>query len=366
MIPFSRLRIPAFATAIMVGLAACGGGGAAAPASSLAAPAPASAAVKASAPALAASPSAAASAKPAASAPAAASASAKPAASGAAAAKPSPSAPTTMGSLTVVSPKTGDKITTTDVPVEVQVKDFKLSAEDIGRPDKPDEGHIHVMLDGMNMGVLFNFYTEPKFTLLGTGIKPGQHKLIFDLATNTHEDIESTAKEVAIDYQPATPKPLPSPATFSAPPGVKILQPQDGVTLGPKFTIQVQPDNFNPSLELEGKPNVKGYGHYHVFVDMDMSMMSPSASAAAKPAASGAAAGSGQMEQMMSMAGMIAMPGGNSIPVDLSAWPNGKHTITVELVQNDHTPIEGAKPAMINITLQGAGASAAPAASAKA
>jgi hypothetical protein len=44
----------------------------------------------------------------------------------------------------------------------------------------------------------------------------------------------------------------------------------------------------------------------------------------------------------------------DSIPVDLSAWPNGQHTITVEPVQNDHTPIPGAKEAMITITLQGA------------
>jgi hypothetical protein len=40
------------------------------------------------------------------------------------------------------------------------------------------------MLDGMNMGVLFNFYTTPTFTLPGQGIKPGQHTLIFDLASN--------------------------------------------------------------------------------------------------------------------------------------------------------------------------------------
>ncbi len=39
---------------------------------------------------------------------------------------------------------------------------------------------------------------------------------------------------------------------------------------------------------------------------------------------------------------MIGMPGSDTIPVDLRAWPNGKHPITVEPVQNDHTPIQGA------------------------
>jgi hypothetical protein len=46
----------------------------------------------------------------------------------------------------------------------------------------------------------------------------------------------------------------------------------------------------------------------------------------------------------------------NAIPVDLSAWPSGQHTVTVELEQNDHTPMvePGGQPrfAQINITLQ--------------
>jgi hypothetical protein len=59
-------------------------------------------------------------------------------------------------SLTV-PPKAGDTVTSTDIPVSVQVSNFSLSAADVGLPDKDGEGHIHVMLDGMNMGVLFNF-----------------------------------------------------------------------------------------------------------------------------------------------------------------------------------------------------------------
>ena len=88
-------------------------------------------------------------------------------------------------SLTVLSPKAGETVTSTDIPVSVQVSNFSLSVADVGLPDKDGEGHIHVMLDGMNMGVLFNFYTSPTFTLLGQGMKPGQHALTFDLASNT-------------------------------------------------------------------------------------------------------------------------------------------------------------------------------------
>jgi hypothetical protein len=200
--------------------------------------------------------------------------------------------------------------------------------------------------------VLFNFYAEPKFTLLGDGIKPGKHKLIFDLATNNHMDLEETVKEVEIDYQPTSPRALPTaPANLSGPPTVKIVSPSEGATVGPKVRVKVDKTNFVPSEGAEGKPNIKGVGHYHVFVDMDMSMMMPMPTPAA---------GAAPAHEMMAMDGMVLMPGTDEFEIDLTAWPNGKHTLVVEPVQNDHTAIEGAKEAMINFALQGAAASGPP------
>ena len=171
-------------------------------------------------------------------------------------------------SLIVLSPSNGDTVTTTDIPVSVQVSNFMLSTPDVGLPDKDGEGHIHVMLDGMNMGVLFNFYTTPDFTLPGQGMKPGQHTLTFDLASNTHMDMEDTVTSVTINYQPLAAQPAPEASQSSAAPEVSIVWPPDGATVGPVFTLRVNKKNFTPSLELEGKPNLAGYGHYHVFVDM--------------------------------------------------------------------------------------------------
>ncbi len=241
----------------------------------------------------------------------------------------------TNGSLQIVSPRDGETITTPDIPVRVAVKNFHLSADHVGMPDADGEGHVHVMLDGMNMGVLFNFYTAPQFTLPGRGVKPGPHTLIFDLASNTHMDFENTVQKVNINYQPAKTEAAPAPVANAGAPAVRIIAPADGAVVGPKFTVNVEPANFTPSLGLEGKPNVKGYGHYHVFVDMNMS-------SAEMPGG------------MMSMAGMIAMPGANTIPVDLTAWKDGIHHITVEPVQDDHTEIQGAKSATIAINLKGA------------
>lgn len=236
----------------------------------------------------------------------------------------------TNGVMKVVSPQEGSRVATIDIPVKVDVSNFKLSPEHVGMPDVKDEGHIHVMLDGMNMGVLFNFYTAPNFTLPGRGIAPGRHTLIFDLASNTHMDFEKTVQKVSIDYEPARPAPAPAPAANVGRPAVKVVSPRDGATVGPKFEIKVAPANFSPALDLEGKRNLAGYGHYHVFVDMKA------------PAP----------DEMMSMAGMVGMPGSNTIPVDLSAWSNGKHVITIMPVQNDHTEIQGAMPAMFTINLQ--------------
>jgi hypothetical protein len=235
--------------------------------------------------------------------------------------------------LTVVTPTVGQTVTNTDIPVQLQIANFRLAPLSVGLPDKAGEGHIHVMIDGMNMGVLFNFYTTTSFTLPGTGVKPGPHTLIFDLASNTHVDMEDTVKQVKINYQPTTPRAAPAAANPAGPAAVQVLSPANGTTVGPQFTIAVKPTNFTPAYDLEGKPNLAGYGHYHVWVDMAMSGMSGSGS-------------------MMSMAGLIAMPGSNSIPVNLSAWPAGKHTITIELVHNDHTPLAGAQPAMFTVNLQ--------------
>jgi plastocyanin len=236
--------------------------------------------------------------------------------------------------LRVVSPPEGARITSIDIPVQVEVSDFKVSAADVGLPDVDGEGHIHVMIDGMSMGVLFNFYTTPTFTLLGDAITPGKHTLIFDLSTNTHMDMEDTVQRVTIDYQPTNPRPVPAAIANAGSPVVRITSPADGATVGPNFTVQIDKSNFTPSLGLEGKPNLAGFGHYHVMVDMDAFPMM-------------------MMGGMMSMDGMVAMPGTDTVSLDLSAWPPGKHTLTVEPVQDDHTPIEGAKEATITINLQG-------------
>lgn len=256
------------------------------------------------------------------------------------------------GSLNIAFPTDGAVVRTTDIPVNVGVSDFNVACDQAGRPDKPGVGHIHVMLDGMTMAQLSNFYCSQQFWISGQGLQAGQHVLIIDLSTNTHLDLEETAQTVSFLYQPGTaPAGLPDagPRTGAA---VAVTAPASGARVGPQFKLDVRSSNFSPSCDLEGKRNVVGFGHYHVFVDMDPSMMMMDMGM------DHVDTGDMDMQEhmdMMAMPGMISMPCVNSIPVDLSGWPSGSHTLAVELVQNDHTPLEepgqAPKSAMITINL---------------
>ncbi len=244
--------------------------------------------------------------------------------------------------IEILNPAPGATVTTDDIAVQVRISNFTVDCAQAGRPDAEGVGHIHVMLDGMTMATLTNFYCQEQFTIPGDGITPGKHTLIVDLATNTHVDMVDTARMVEFDFQPANPKPLPA-ASDQGEPGVELVSPADGAEVLSTFTVEVKPINFIPSEALEGKQNVPGYGHYHVFVDTDMAMgMMDMSATPAEPMDTPAGMGGTPEGAMhtMAMAGMVLMPGSNTFELDLTAWGPGKHTIWIEPVQNDHTQFE--------------------------
>ncbi len=242
-------------------------------------------------------------------------------------------------SLEIVSPAAGGQVTTDDIEVQVKVSDFTVDCTKTGTPDEDGIGHIHAMIDGMTMASLTNFYCQEQFTISGEGLAPGTHTLIVDLASNTHMDMMGTAKQVEIDFQPANARPLPA-ANDQGEPGLELVSPERHAEVDARFTIEVTPNNFTPSANLEGKQNVPGYGHYHVFIDTPMmSMASEGTPEAGMDAMASPEAGMDGMS-MMSMAGMVAMPGANTFELDLTAWGPGEHVIWIEPVQNDHTIFE--------------------------
>ena len=101
--------------------------------------------------------------------------------------------------IEVVSPQPGETVTSDDIAVQVNVSDFTIDCAKAGRPNEDGVGHIHLMIDGMSMAQLANFYCGDSFTVPGDGLAPGEHTLIVDLATNDHLDLMETAQEVEFD-----------------------------------------------------------------------------------------------------------------------------------------------------------------------
>lgn len=255
-------------------------------------------------------------------------------------------------SLEILSPTGGEVVTANEVEVTVDVSDFTVDCAQSGLPDEEAVGHIHVMIDGMTMAQLANFYCAETFTVPLDGLEPGPHTLIVDLATNIHLDLMETAQEIEIDYQPENPVDLPEPSDQGVP-GLELVSPDDGATVPPVFTVDVEPVNFTVAEEFEGKQNVPGHGHWHVFVDtadpmalMEEAMMGMDHDMGATPE-------SGEMAAMMAMPmpNMVLMPGANSFELDLTAWGPGEHTIFIEPAQNDHTHLEEFEPLIFTVVV---------------
>lgn len=223
--------------------------------------------------------------------------------------------PMASASVTIVSPAPGATITSNDIPVTVSTEHFTVECAHVGQPGVPGRGNIHAMLDGMTMDQLTNFYCS----------KPAM---------------------VSFNYRPTNPHVLPGPKAESAKRSVTVLSPAKGATVGKHFDLKLAVHNFTPSCNLEGRPDIAGYGHIHVFVTQagvtDKKSYMPMAM---EPMG-------GSPTPMMSLVGMIGMPCASTIPVNLSTWHSGPAKILVMLVGNDHNPLPGVAPAAITVDVK--------------
>lgn len=114
-------------------------------------------------------------------------------------------------------------------------------------------------------------------------------------------------------------------------PQINIIEPKNGSEIAAgNVTVSVDVMNFNLANKL-GMANVAGEGHIHYFVD------------AAAPIAQGKPA--------------ITKPGTYLPTANTSfTWTNvaaGMHNFSVELVNNDHTPLSPPVVAEVNVTAKG-------------
>lgn len=251
--------------------------------------------------------------------------------------------------LEIVSPTSGEVVTANEVEITVAVENFTLDCAKSGLPDETNVGHIHVMVDGMTMANLINFYCTDTFVVPLTYLEPGTHTIMVGLATNLHLAMMDTMQQVEVDYQPDNPRELPE-ANVQGAPAPQLVNLEDGAVVPPVFTVEIEDPNFTVSSELLGKPNIPGYGHWHVFVDtsdpmalMEETMMQMQEEMGSTPAA-------GEMAPMP-MPALVLMPASNTFELDLSAWGPGEHTILITPAQNDHTGLENFEPLMFTVVV---------------
>ncbi|TAM57672.1 hypothetical protein EPN52_12520 [bacterium] len=268
-------------------------------------------------------------------------------------------------SVSIVSPAAGATVTDAAIPVTLETKNFKVECANSGKTaTAPAQGHIHAMLDGMDMEHMTNMYCSDHFTISGQGLKPGKHTLSVVLATDAHV-MDSLPAMVSFDYEPSQ-QPAALPAPLTGTPHISIISPKNGATVGRTFDVKVAVSDFDLSCDLEGKPDVAGYGHIHIFAtqsgETTQKPAAPLAAMMKTPA--GMEMGKGLMHdtgmsmnemQMMlttSMPGMLGMPCTTTIPVDLSQWRGGQAKILVMLANNDHMPTPNVAPAAISVHLK--------------
>jgi len=317
--------------------------------------------------------------------------------------------PTPMVNVTITSPEEGVNITAGNATVEVNLTNFTL-VEPTGQPNAPGEGHLHYYLDAP----IPTNESEPAIPPTGgyvistnlshtwENVTAGEHNLSVQVVNNDHTPLTplvvdmvnvTATEEVNVTPTPTvnvtptptvnvtptptvnvtptptvnvtptptvnvtptptvnvtptptvnvtptptvnvtptptvnvTPTPTVTPPTPMA--NVTITSPEEGanITAG-NVTVEVNLTNFT-LVEPTGQPNAPGEGHLHYYLD------APIPTNESEPA--------------------IPPTGGYVISTNLShTWENvtaGEHNLSVQVVNNDHTPLTPLVVDMVNVT----------------
>jgi plastocyanin len=234
--------------------------------------------------------------------------------------------------LTITQPQNGATLSAGNIAITVQVSDFNL-VNKLGQANVAGEGHIHYFLD----------VTPPTTPNKPATTAPGTYVATTE-KTNTWTNVAAgihtfSAELVNNDHTPLNP-PIVSTITVtvqgSSPGGspvISIMQPSAGASLpAGNITISVDVSNFNLVDKL-GLTNVAGEGHIHYFIDV------------APPTTPGQPA----TTAIGTFAPTIATT---------YTWQNvtaGQHTFSVELVNNDHTPLTSPVTATVTVTVTSSG-----------
>ena len=238
-----------------------------------------------------------------------------------------PSAP----SIVITSP-TGNIVPQIgDVTVSVQVENINLINK-LGQANVPGEGHVHYFMDveapttpgkpAVTAAGTYAATTATSYTWHNVG--GGPHNFSAELVNNDHTPlVPPVVAKVSVTVLPEI-----------GPPHVVITQPRDGITVpAGNIMVSVQISNFNLANKQLGQANVSHEGHIHYFLDV------------APPPAQG--------QPAIPPSGSVWAATANTT-YTFTNVTSGTHTISVELVNNDHTPLDPPVVSSVAITVQAA------------
>jgi hypothetical protein len=241
-------------------------------------------------------------------------------------------------SVTILSPKDGDVVTTNTVGVVPEIKNWKLRCDLAGTRNVGGTGHYHLELDG----ALVNMYCGPAALSL-QNVKPGEHTITILPAKNDHSEVEAAKAQVKFTYQPSAALPPLQPLNAGKP-SVSILWPKNGATVsGGSFPLVFDVRNYRLSCDMLGKPKVANTGHWHVDVDKSETAM---------PMKPGMSQQQMMMAMMEAMATMLNMGCNNTYDVPLAGISAGQHNFYVVLVDNAHEPLMPAVTASVRLNVK--------------
>ena len=237
--------------------------------------------------------------------------------------------PAAEASVNITVPEEGAEIAAGNVTVSVDVTNFTL-VEPTGQENAPGEGHLHYYLDAPiptdeNEPAIpetggYALSTNTSYTW--EDVPAGEHTLSVQLVNNDHTPIIP----LAVDMVNVTVSEEVTPAAEAS---VTITVPEEGAEIAAgNVTVSVDVTNFT-LVEPTGQENAPGEGHLHYYLD------APIPTDETEPA--------------------IPETGGYALSTDTSyTWedvPAGEHTLSVQLVNNDHTPIVPLAVNMVNVTV---------------
>jgi hypothetical protein len=178
--------------------------------------------------------------------------------------------------LTVLSPKPFQVITTPTLPLHVFANNYQLDSRYAGTPTLPTIGHYHEILDGRLIDMTPTTDAQHD-TISMVGVAPSltvPHVLTIVPARNDHSMIMANA--VMIPFYYAGPfLPQPTCTTCSGSPTISIVPPTSSIVRGNSFTLTVNVQNFFFSNPSYGKELVTGVGHWHIFCELPAAPMGP-------------------------------------------------------------------------------------------